>query len=55
MVEKRGIKMKGYRQVSLPDAFYQELQKYAQENNFTSVADLVKTSARAYIRMEAKE
>ena len=47
--------MKGYRQVSLPDAFYQELQKYAQENNFTSVADLVKTSARTYIRMEAKQ
>ena len=55
MVEKRGVKMKGYRQVSLPDSFYQELQRYAEENNFTSVAELVKTSARAYIRMEVKE
>ena len=54
MVEKRGAKMKGYRQVSLPDAFYQELQKYAEENNFTSVADLVKTATRAYMRMEVK-
>ena len=47
--------MKGYRQVSLPDAFYHELQQYAEENNFTSVADLVKTAARAYMRMEVKE
>ena len=55
MVEKRGVKMKGYRQVSLPDGFYKELQRYAEEYNFTSVADLVKTAARAYIRMEVKE
>ena len=52
---KGGAKMKGYRQVSLPDGFYRELQKYAEENDFNSVAELIRTSARAYIRMEVKK
>lgn len=55
MVEKRGINMKGYNQVSLPNAFYEEIKVFAQKNNFSSVADFVKTASREYMRKEVPE
>ena len=32
-----------------------EFYEYLEENDFNSVAELIRTSARAYIRMEVKK
>ncbi len=40
-------KMKGYRQVSLPDALYEEIKtNLGRSGSFTSVADFVKYAVR---------
>ena len=47
-------KMKGYRQVSIPDGVYEEAERYAENHSFTSVADLVKYLIRKRVEENAR-
>ena len=52
MVEKRG-KMKGYRQVSLPDPLYEQMREYLEKHpEYTSAADFVKELIREKLNSE---